>query len=162
MHRTVAVVLVLMLSSCGSGESPPAGTASPGTDPPDSPAAAGQAPAAAAAEPETTLQAPLAFGIARYPGAEQLGDAPDLLAENNAQNVRWLQFETADAPGEVIAFYKAEAVRAGFEITEETEKKLAKSKQIKAQRPQGGSLKVNTMVQENGKTFINVHIGEDV
>lgn len=34
--------------------------------------------------------------------------------------------------------------------------------QIKAERPQGGTLRVNTMVQEDGNTFINVHIGEDL
>jgi CRISPR/Cas system-associated endonuclease/helicase Cas3 len=112
--------------------------------------------------PPAVVLLPLAFGIARYPGAEQLGDARDFLAENKDQNARWLQFETPDAPEKVIAFYKAESEKAGFTITEETEKKLAKSMQIKAERPQGGSLKVNTMVQKDGNTFINVHTADDL
>lgn len=157
-HRLVAI-LALVLSSCSSGETPHAVSPDTGVDP----AVSGEkAPAATPVEAEVTGRAPLAFGIARYPGAIQLGDAPDFMAENKNQNVRWLQFETSDAPGRVIAFYKAEADKAGFTVTEETEKKLAKSMQIKAERPQGGSLKVNTMVQKDGKTFINVHIGEDM
>ncbi len=159
MRRILAIGLVLILSSCGSDESAPAGTPDRAIDPR---AAAEEPPAAEVVEPEATPQAPLSFGIARYPGAEQLGDSPDFLAENQEQSVRWLQFETADAPGEVIAFYKAEARKAGFTVTEETEKKLAKSMQIKAERSEGGSLKVNTMVQDDGKTFINLHIGEDL
>jgi PBP1b-binding outer membrane lipoprotein LpoB len=159
MRLSLVALLALVLSSCSSGEPPPAVSPDPGAGPQ---AVEEQARPATDAEPEAMVLAPLAFSIARYPGAEQLGDSPDFLAENKDQEVRWLQFETADAPGRVIAFYKAEADKAGFTVTEETEKKLAKSLQIKAERPQGGTLRVNTMVQEDGNTFINVHIGEDL
>ncbi len=159
MRTCIVAILALGMASCSNGESPPAMTSDPGVGP----VVAGEkASADAATETEAVMQAPLAFGIARYPGARQLGDSPDFLAENKEQDVRWLQFESEDAPEKVIAFYKTEADKAAFKITEDTQKPLARSLQIKAERPQGGSLKVNTMVQKDGKTFINVHIGEDL
>lgn len=159
MRVSLAILLALTFASCSGNESLAAGTPDSPIDPPVS---VEQAPVDTRPEPPAVVLLPLAFGIARYPGAEQLGDAPDFLAENKDQNARWLQFETPDAPEKVIAFYKAEAEKAGFTITEETEKKLAKSMQVKAERPQGGSLKVNTMVQKDGNTFINVHTADDL
>ncbi len=159
MRRYLPVVLVLLSASCGGEESSAISTSDPNVQPA---AAAVEAPAEKSAEPEITAREPLAFGIARYPGSTQLGDSPDLMAENKAQKVRWLQFETTDAPEKVIAFYKAEAGKAGFAVTEESEKRLAKSMLLKAERPQGGFLKVSTMLQPDGKVFIDMRIGEDL
>lgn len=159
MLRFLPVVLVLMLASCGGEESSAISTSDQNAEPA---AVTAESPADVSAEPETTAREPLAFGIARYPGSVQLGDAPDLLAENKDQNVRWLQFETTDEPAKVIAFYKAEAGKAGMTVTEESEKRLAKSMLLKAERPQGGFLKVSTMLQPDGKVFIDVRIGEDL
>jgi hypothetical protein len=159
MRVSLAILLALTFASCSRDESLAVGTPD---SPIDAPVSVEQAPVDTRPVPPAVVLLPLAFGIARYPGAEQLGDAPDFLAENKDQNARWLQFETPDAPEKVIAFYKAEAEKASFTITEETEKKLAKSMQIKAERPQTGSLKVNTMVQKDGNTFINVHTADDL
>jgi hypothetical protein len=95
MDRSLIIMLALLLSACGSGESPPAATPEARINPPFT---GKQPPAATAAEPTTTMQAPLAFGIARYPGAVLLGESPDFLAESTEKNARWLQFESADAP----------------------------------------------------------------
>lgn len=99
-------------------------------------------------------------GIAPYPGAKQLGDSSDFLL-TEGQNPRWLQYETSDTPAKVIEFYKREADKAGFELKEETDRKLARSKAIKTARPGGGVMNVDTLEQADGKTMINVHISED-
>lgn len=157
MRLLIVLILVVALTSCERGDSPPPETTPLEVDPTME---VTQEPVETSAMAAPTALVPLAFGIGSYPGAKPLGDSPDFMAEN--KNTRWLQYETPDAPEKVIAFYKAEADKAGFTVTEDTEKKLAKSMQIKAERPQGGSLRVNTMVQKDGKTFINVHVGEDL
>lgn len=160
MHSILAIALVLLLASCSQGEAPAPVTPEKGISPAASPM---QVPAERSPRPAAVEYAPLSFDIARYPGARQIGDAPDFSADDHQQRkARWLQFESVDPPEKVIAFYKAEADKAGFTITEETEKKLVQSRQIKAERPQGGLLRVNTMVQEDGNTFINVHTSEDI
>lgn len=73
----------------------------------------------------------------------------------------WFQYETADAPTKVIAFYKAEAEKAGFELKKEEDRELAQSMSIETARPGGGRMNVNTLAQTDGKTMINLHISED-
>lgn len=50
----------------------------------------------------------------------------------------------------------------GFVVKPQQEKPLAKSMLLETGRPQGGVLTVDTMVQKDGTTFINVHVGEDI
>lgn len=154
MRRYFHLGLLFALASCSNNEPPSAQVME------DSRPLEATSVATAPASKEVARE-PLGFGIARYPGATQLGDSPDFTASNKDQKVRWLQFESNDAPEKVIAFYKAEAEKAGFVVKHEKEKPLVKSMLLETERPQGGILNVNTMVQKDGKTFINLHIGED-
>ena len=103
--------------------------------------------------------APLPFGMKTFPDAEQIGDAPDLLARQNGEDLRWLQYETDSPPELVIAFYKGQAAARGFNTFNEEAKPLARSLLLEASGDDGRILRVSTLVQKDEHTFIDLRIG---
>jgi hypothetical protein len=167
MKYCILIIMLLLLAGCGddslgqsekkAGERPQADMA----DTSSAPAENSDASTSAAMRPGSgSVATDIAYGVAPYPDARQLGVSPDFFLQKGT-NPMWFQYETADAPTKVITFYKAEAEKAGFELKKETDRKLARSMTIETTRPGGAVMNVDTLAQADGNTMINLHISED-
>jgi hypothetical protein len=73
----------------------------------------------------------------------------------------WYQYGTRDEPAQVLACYKAEAEKAGYEVKSEKTREIYREISLKAARPGGGVLNVFTIGEKGQNLLIDVHISED-
>lgn len=120
-----------------------------------------QAQESASAETRGPGPAPdIAYGVAHYPNGRRVGVSQDF-SNSEGKNPMWYQYETLDEPAQVLAFYKAEAKKAGYEIKSEKTRESYREISLKAARPGGGVLNVSTIGKEGQDLLIGVHISED-
>ena len=156
--------LSLVLAGCGRG---PAG--GPGSDG-DKRQPAGIASAADQGEFATTgddlsssnsgtASADIPFGIAQYPGARPLGASPSHRS-SGGRDVTLYQYEISDPPAQVIAFYKGEAIKAGFVAKNGKNRKRTGLHSLSAVRPDGGIMNVDIQEQAGGTIVVSLRISD--
>ncbi len=102
----------------------------------------------------------IAYGVAHYPNGRRVGVSPDYSLKEG-KNPMWFQYETSDEPAEVLAFYKAEAKKAGYVVKSEKSREIWREISLKTARPGGGVMNVYTMGKKGEDILIGVHISED-
>lgn len=167
MKRAVFAVIACLLVACDGTQEPmpgSGGVASDGaalSDNPDGSVAGTPAQESASAKASASGPAPdIAYGIAHYPNGRRVGVSPDF-SLNEGKNPMWYQYETSDEPAQVLAFYKAEAEKAGYEVKSEKTREIWREISLKSARPGGGVLNVNTLGKKGEDILIGVHISED-